>query len=396
MNNPIILSSPGKGKHPITEMPPEILDQIFEEVRPDLSSGKQELLALTFARKLKGCAERALYRFISIEISDRCDTLQHVCQKLFFQPDLTKHTKYLSLISNSALSNTLIFKHKYWESLAGTLLIHCPNLEHLVLQVVPSMPKTKKALTRLLKLVDLELRSTQALQYGLDLLPPGVKHLSIDGYQAYRIPERGLPAVHGGISFHHFSGRKSRLSTITEVRLTNLQWGDDRLNEQVPFLYCLLEHSWVFQRFANLRKLSMIFSVLSIGWRPLHCAIALFSKRVSKLTELEFRGKFNDDDCAAPQELPDDLKNLQRLSIAVRTIGMDTVHPVFSLPPSVQHLDLWMYHFSPDQFCEVLYNIFQICNKPDSNFEGKPHLPFANGMLNFTLISCLLKCENLL
>lgn len=177
MNNPIILSPPGKGNHPITEMPPEILDQILEYIRLDSSSGKQELLALTFARKLKGCAERALYRFISVEISDPCDTLQHVCQKLFFQPDHTKHTKYLSFISKSALFITLIFKHKYWESLAGTLLIRCPNLEHLVLRVVPSTPRTKKALTRLSKLVDLELRSTQALQYWLGLLPPGIKHL---------------------------------------------------------------------------------------------------------------------------------------------------------------------------------------------------------------------------
>lgn len=141
----------------------------------------------------------------------------------------------------------------------------------------------------------------------------------------------------------------------------------------------------------------MIVSVLSIGRRPLHCAIAVFSKSVSGLTELEFRGKLNDDDCPAPQDPPNDLKNLQRLSIAVRTIGKDTVHSVVLLPPSIQHLDLWMYHFSSDQFCEVLYNIFQICNKPGYNFEGKPHLPFANPMLNFTLISinsCLLKCEN--
>lgn len=233
---------------------------------------------------------------------------------------------------------------------------------------------------RLSKLVDLELRTTQALHYGADLTPSGVERLSIDGLQVYRVPERGLPATErDGSRLDHFNRWTSRLNNITEIRLTNLQWGADWLNEKRPFIRCLFEHSRILGRFTNLRKLSMIFSFLSIFRHPVHAAIWIFAQKLPRtlgpvgITELELQGKFRVDDCVVPYEIPEDLKNLQRLSTTARAIGMDTERPIRSLPPSVQHLDIWLYHFSFGQVCQVLYNIFHICNRPDSRSEGKIH-----------------------
>ena len=362
LKNPSI---PALGKTPIVDLPREIQDQIFAYIRLDLFSGAKELKVLALTRKLNACAERALYRFISIDICDRCETLQNVVAKLSNQPDLTKHTEYISLTTKFTSSDTRLHKNREWDLLVAKILTSSPNLKHLVLQVGPFMPETKKALAILSKVVQLELRATRSVLFDVGLLPRSLKRLSIDGFQIYKAPEFGT-AFEPPSPLSHFDGLKSRLNDIAELHLSNLQWSDDDFWAPPAFRACVADHAKVLQRFNNLRKLSMTFSPrLGTGHHSLfQHGTTVLAKYLPSLTELEFRGQSNTTIYAPgiPAAISDKFNNLRRLSIAARAVGMDAPNPLLALPSTIQDLDIWLYHFSAKLLGEVLYNLCRVRN----------------------------------
>ena len=91
----------------------------------------------------------------------------------------------------------------------------------------------------------------------------------------------------------------------------------------------------------------------------LQLGIDILGEHLPGLDDLEFLGRCPREHSPSSFVVSNRLNHLQRLSIAAQAIGLHTMSPTAFLPPTVQHLDLWLYYFTPERLSRVLYHI---CN----------------------------------